>query len=164
MKRRTVTRAVTAATTVAALAAGWLFLAPAELGGRTEYVIVEGSSMEPLLSSGDLAVVRSDGPTAVGDVVLYRDPELQVDVLHRVTGLEGDRLILKGDSNDFFDDVRPTPADINGSLWFSLPNAGGVVTWMREPVHAALIVFALALLLLAGGPSPVAAGRGASRG
>jgi signal peptidase len=151
MKRRTATRAVTAATTVAVLAAGWLILAPAELGGRTEYVIVQGSSMEPLLQSGDLAVVRSDDGMGVGDVVLYRDPDLGVDVLHRVTGLEGDRLVLKGDSNDFLDDARPALTDVKGSLWFSVPHAGAVLTWIRQPLHAALIVFVLALFLLPAG-------------
>lgn len=153
-----------AATTVAVLAGGWLFFAPALLGGRAEYVIVEGSSMEPLLSSGDLAVVRSNGGIGVGDVVLYRDPDLRVDVLHRVTGLEGDHLVLKGDSNDFLDDARPTPDDVKGSLWFSLPHAGAVLTWIREPLHAAVIVFVLALLVLVGGPARGAAGQEMSRG
>lgn len=154
MKRRTATRAVTATLSVALLAAGWLFLAPSQLGGWTRYAIVEGSSMEPMLSGGDLAVVRSTSDAGVGDVVLYRDPDLGVDVLHRVTGLEGNRLVLKGDSNDFLDDARPTAADVEGSLWFSVRHAGSALVWLRMPLHVSLLVFALALLAFTGKSGP----------
>jgi signal peptidase I len=160
MQHRTATRAVTATLSVALLAAGWLCFAPSQLGGGTQYAIVEGSSMTPVLSGGDLAVVRSISRAGVGDVVLYRDPELGVAVLHRVTALEGDRLVLKGDSNDFLDDSRPTAADVAGSLWFSVPHAGSTLAWIREPLHAALLVFVLALLALMGNSSASVGTRG----
>jgi signal peptidase I len=162
MNRRTATRTVTATLSVALLASGWLLLAPSHLGGWTRYAIVEGSSMEPALSRGDLAVVRSSGKVGVGDVVLYRDSDLGVEVLHRVTALDGHRLVLQGDSNDFLDDARPTAADVAGSLWFSVPHAGSAVAWMREPLHAALLVFVLTLLALTGSPPSGLGLRGAA--
>lgn len=133
------------------LTAGWLFLAPPQLGGATRYAIVQGSSMAPLLTDGDLAVVRSTGEVGVGDVVLYREPALGVGVLHRVIRLEAGRLVLKGDANGFLDDLRPTAAEVEGSLWFSVPYAGYTFAWIREPLHAALLVFALTLVALTGG-------------
>jgi signal peptidase len=148
MTRRTATRAATATVIVALVAAGWLLLAPPELGGHTRYAIVQGSSMEPVLSTGDLAVVRSGGTVSVGDVVLYRDAHLGVDVLHRVLRLERDALVLKGDSNDFLDDGRPRTAEIEGSLWFAVPYAGAAFVWIREPLNAALVVFVLTLVAL----------------
>lgn len=152
MKRRTDTRAVMAATaSVALLTAGWPFLAPAQLGGSTRYAIVEGSSMAPLLSDGDLAVIRSRDDVSVDDVVLYQEPDLGVGVLHRVVRLDGDHLVLKGDANDFLDDLRPTAAEVEGSLWFSVPYAGSALAWIRTPLHAALLVFALTFVALTGG-------------
>jgi signal peptidase I len=151
MIRRTATRAVMATVNVALLTAGLLFLAPAQLGGSTRYAIVEGSSMAPLLSDGDLAVVRSSDEVSVGDVVLYREPDLGVGVLHRVVRLDGDRLVLKGDANTFLDDLRPTAAEVQGSLWFSVPYAGSTLAWIRLPLHAALLVFALTLVALTSG-------------
>ena len=71
---------VTAPTVVAGLvliAAAWLLFAPAELGGATRYAVVEGASMEPGLSRGDLVLVRGGGEPDVGDAVLYRDPTLR---------------------------------------------------------------------------------------
>ena len=151
MNRRIATPTVIATLSVALLATGYLFLAPSQLGGSTRYAIVEGSSMEPKLSGGDLAVVRSRGEVSVGDVVLYRDSDLGVEILHRVTALERHRLVLQGDSNDFLDDTRPTAADVEGSLWFSVPHAGSAIAWMREPLHAGFFVFVLTLLALTRG-------------
>ncbi len=150
MKRSTATRAVLATVQVALLTTGWLFLAPPQLGGSTRYVIVEGSSMAPLLADGDLAVVRSSEDVGVGDVVLYEEPDFGVGVLHRVVELDGDQLVLKGDANDFLDDRHPMATDVEGSLWFSIPDAGSVLAWIRTPLHAALLVFALTLLALTG--------------
>ena len=99
--------------------------------------------MEPGLSRGDLVLVRAGGAPRVGDVVLYRDPVLGVRLLHRVIRVDGGRLVLKGDANDFVDDARPRQADVIGSFWFSIPRAGSALAWMQEPIHAALLAFLL---------------------
>jgi signal peptidase I len=143
--------APTAVFAVVLLLGAWLLLAPAQLGGATRYAVVEGASMEPGLSGGDLVLVRAGTKPAVGDVVLYRDPTLGVRVLHRVIGVDGDRLVLKGDANDFVDDARPRTADVVGSYWFSVPGAGAALSWMRAPPHAALLAFLLTLVAFSGG-------------
>jgi signal peptidase I len=143
----------------------WLLFAPAQLGGATRYAVVEGSSMEPGLSRGDLVLVRAGGKPAVGDVVLYRDQSMGVRVLHRVTAVEDGRLVLQGDANDFLDDARPLPSEVIGTYWFSVPRAGAVVLWLAQPLHAALLAFILTIVALAGGGAarPAASGE-ASRG
>ena len=146
-----VAHAPTAVVVAVLLLGAWLLLAPAELGGATRYVVVDGASMEPALSRGDLVVVRAGGEPAVGDVVLYRDPEMGVRVLHRVTDVENGRLILRGDANDFLDDAQPRPSEVIGSYWFSIPRVGSVLLWFAQPLHAALLAFGLTLLALAGG-------------
>jgi signal peptidase len=107
--------------------------------------------MEPTLHAGDLAVARTDREVAVGDAVLYRDELLGVDVLHRIVRRDGDAFVLRGDANDFLDATRPTRAEVGGELWFSVPYAGSVIVWARQPLHAAIGVFVLTFLLLAGG-------------
>jgi signal peptidase I len=144
-------RAPAAVIAVVLLGAAWLFFAPAQLGGAARYAVVEGSSMEPGLERGDLVVVRAGNEPQIGDVVLYRNDQLGVRVLHRVIDREGARLVLKGDANDFVDDARPRPDHVTGSLWFSIPRAGSALLWLRVPMHAALLAFALTLVALAGG-------------
>ena len=129
----------------------WLLFAPAAVGGATRYAVVEGASMEPGLSRGDLVLVRGGSDPDVGDVVLYRDSTLGVRVLHRVIGKEDGRLVLQGDANDFVDDERPRAEDVIGSFWFSIPRAGAALFWLQQPLHAALLAFALTIVALAGG-------------
>jgi|SRR3990170_2798040 len=160
----TASRAPTAVIAVILIGAAWLFLAPAQIGGSARYAVVDGSSMEPKLHRGDLVVVRDRGRVNVGDVVLYRNSQLGVRVLHRVIREEAGRLVVKGDANDFVDDARPRAKEVSGSLWFSIPHAGSALVWLREPLHAALLAFVLTIVALTGGGAARAATPEASRG
>jgi signal peptidase I len=151
MKRRSLTGLIAGALSLALLAAGWLFLGPTQVGGTTSYAVVYGNSMEPMLERGDLAVIREQSSYRPGDVVLYDSPQLRSKVLHRIVRVEDDRFVLKGDNNDFLDNERPTEEQIVGRLWLSVPAAGKVSEWLREPVHSALLVGFATLLALGGG-------------
>ena len=159
MKRRALTRITGAVLGAAALAVGWLFFAPAQLGGSASYAVVIGSSMEPLLHRGDLAVIRKNDAYAAGDVVLYDNEELGSKVLHRILRSEGGRFVVKGDNNGFVDDARPTSAQVVGRLWISVPKLGLAIDWAREPRHAALVVALATLLALGGGGGATVARR-----
>ena len=152
--------APTAVIAVVVLLGAWLLFAPAGLGGATRYAVVEGASMEPELSRGDLVLVRAGGEPAVGDVVLYRDPAMGVRVLHRVKAVESGRLVLQGDANDFSDDARPRPSEVIGTYWFAIPRVGTVLLWLARPLHAALLAFVLTIVALAGGGAARPALRG----
>jgi signal peptidase len=152
MKRRSVLRASLVGLLGAlALAAAWLFLGPAQLGGSTSYAVIVGSSMEPKLHRGDLAIVRRADTYGPGDAVLYESRELGAKVLHRITAVEGERFVLKGDNNDFLDGEHPLESQIVGELWLTVPRVGSVTGWVREPPHAALLVGLVSLLALGGG-------------
>lgn len=111
----------------------WALLAPAALGGWMSYVTVEGTSMQPGLTTGDLVVVRRQGSYGPGDVVAYRSGLGGALVLHRIVDTDGDRFVVKGDNNDFTDLDRPTPSDILGRQVMAVPGAGSTVTAMGQP-------------------------------
>lgn len=166
-------RLVAALAAVAGLGAFWLFLAPVELGGSTDYVATYGVSMEPRFHTGDLAVVRAHSSYQVGQVVAYDNLELGRVVLHRIIGRIGDRYVFKGDNNDFVDPFHPTRSELIGQLWFRVPRGGLVLSWLRAPGHAAVVsgLAVLFVLLLGGGSAsrrrrrtvPRAPGTGPSR-
>jgi len=158
MKRRSLTRVFAGALGLLLLAAGWLFFGPTQVGGTTSYAVIVGTSMEPMLHRGDLAVIREESTYRVGDVVLYEAPELGSNVLHRIVRVQNGRFVLKGDNNDFLDSEEPTEAQIVGKLWLSAPQVGRVTDWLHKPSHAALLVGLATLLALGGG-----AGIGAAR-
>jgi signal peptidase len=157
---RTGIRTTAAGLALAAVGCAWLVLAPAPLGGGTSYALVVGSSMEPGLHRGDLAIVRRRDAYRTGDVVLFRDRVLGRDVLHRVVARDRGRFVTKGDNNGYLDDYRPAPGDVHGALWLDVPAAGRPLAWLRVPSHAALLVALTALLALAVGTGAGAAVRG----
>jgi signal peptidase I len=153
MTRAILSRLLPLVATASLVACAWVALAPAQVGGLVRVVVVEGASMEPELSAGDLAVVRFGGSPEIGDAVLYHDEDLGADVLHRVVDERGGRFVLKGDSNSFLDNARPMRSEVDGKLWFSIPRLGSAVAWGRQPLHLAIAVFVIALLVLARGAS-----------
>ncbi|HEU0335605.1 MAG TPA: signal peptidase I [Gaiellaceae bacterium] len=144
-------RAVAGAAAIVLLAAACWLLWPTQLGGRTGYAVIVGTSMEPELSRGDLAVVRERPAYEVGDAVLYRNSDVHRNVLHRIVRDQGDRFLLKGDANDFLDGARPTEQQVVGKLWVVLPGVGTVVEWLQKPLNAAIVALVAFFLLLGGG-------------
>jgi len=114
-------------------AAGTWWLWPATLGGRTTYLVTEGTSMAPRFGSGDLAVVRTASRYTVGDVVAYRSSTLHAVVLHRIEGLRDGRFVLQGDHNAWLDPDEATADEIVGRLVGRVPQGGRWLTEARRP-------------------------------
>lgn len=120
---------------------------PMSLGGPTSFVVVSGTSMEPVLATGDLAIALRSDRYAVGDIVSYApsaDPAGRI--IHRVIG--GDSLggyITRGDARGTADPDRPSPAAIDGKVVAVVPGAGLAIALLRTPLVIGAI---LALVVL----------------
>jgi signal peptidase I len=148
---RLVIRILGAAAGIAALALAWFLLAPPGLGGKTSFVITSGTSMQPKIHQGDLVLARQRASYGVGDVILFHSPTLHRHVLHRIVAFDGDRFVTKGDNNDYRD-PQPVPASrVQGEAVLLLPGVGRPITWLRSPLNAAVILFLVVFLSLAGG-------------
>jgi signal peptidase I len=148
-------KVLAAGAALAAALAAWFLFAPQALGGSVAYLVVEGTSMKPGLSGGDLVVVRSADGYAAGDVVAYRSPVANRTFVHRILRAEEGRFVLKGDANPYPDAGRPEVAAIDGKLWFAVPYVGSGLGWLAVPIHAALVGGLLVLLLSGGGGAAV---------
>lgn len=101
-------------------------LVPDVLGGSATYLRVHGTSMEPLLYSGDLIAVRSSPRYSAGDIIAYTSPGETRIIVHRViaaTNRPGSYLV-KGDGNRFVDRFRPTVGHIIGRSILIIPLSG----------------------------------------
>ncbi len=136
---------------IAAIALAWLTLWPIGLGGSTGYAMIVGTSMEPRLHRGDVALVRKASSYRVGEVVAYHSRTLGRIVLHRIIGVHDGRYVFKGDANTFTDPGDVQSSDLIGRYWFKVGGAAPVLTWVQRPWHAALIAGVLGLLLFGGG-------------
>ena len=133
--------------TLALVGTAWLLLAPPQLGGSTSFVVVDGTSMLPSLQGSDLVALRSVSSPAIGDVVGYHSALLDRVVLHRITGVEGGRYILKGDNNSFIDPDRPSRSEIVGRVSFHVPRGGNLIAWLHVPWVLAALAALFVLLI-----------------
>ncbi len=112
-------------------------------------VPIDSSSMEPVLSDGDLAVERQIDPAeaSVGDIITFSEPNSGQTVTHRVRAVRpsGGRVafVTQGDSSRTVERFSvPATGQIGvplrripflGSLWSSL---GGALTLLLLPLLA----------------------------
>lgn len=92
-------------------------------------VRVSGASMAPVLTAGDLVLVRRGGSVGVRDVVLYQTAG-HGPVLHRMIAREGSAAIrTKGDANPIADrDAIPVDAVI-GPVRAVVPLGSLIARW-----------------------------------
>ncbi|MGZ8635776.1 MAG: signal peptidase I [Actinomycetota bacterium] len=149
--RKRVARTVAIGVCAALLIVAWYYLAPQQLGGRTTYVTTAGISMEPVLHAGDLVIVREE-PRGyqVGDVVAYRNAEVDQVVLHRIVALDSSRFVLKGDANTWIDSYRPVEGELLGEMTLRLPGLGGRIGAVRSPWGMSAMVSVAALATFGG--------------
>lgn len=133
----------------AALAAIWIAFAPTMVGGQASYVVVNGNSMEPGFHRGDLVIVQAASIYNVGDIVTYRNAELNAFVIHRIIAIEQDHYVFKGDNNSWVDTYHPIGAELVGKLWIHVPKLGKAMEWLRLPIHMGLTTGLLGGILMA---------------
>jgi len=130
-----------------------LFLAPTlPYFGHIDLKIVKSGSMEPSIMTGGIVLVREAASYGVGDVVTFTSESSDIPTTHRIIGTEmsGDELLFvtKGDANEERDtNLVPTGAILGGVL-FTVPYAGFVFDFARQPIGFALLIGLPALLII----------------
>ncbi len=119
---------------------------PRQWGGTMTYVLTSGTSMQPMFTAGDLAVLRSTDDYRVGDVVAYRSEELKRVVMHRVLTEKDGVYTFQGDNNDFVDPDKVREDQLLGRLALRVPKVGLALAWLFKPVNLLLVVAGLYLL------------------
>jgi signal peptidase len=138
----------------------WVFvLRPVSLGGPAGYVLVSGTSMNPVYHTGDLVLVEHHGEYHVGDIVAYHvpkgDPMAGSQVIHRLVGGNAKTgWIVQGDNRSAADVWRPHDADIVGAAAVHIPNAVVVLQWLRSPVLMALLAACFVFVRVLGRDEP----------
>jgi signal peptidase I len=140
-------RAIAAAVGCLVLVALSVPLWPQALGGSTSYVVPRGASMEPKLSDGDLALVRSQSAYGVGDVVAYRNTALHRVVVHRIVAIDNGVYTFKGDANSFQDPQPVRRSQLVGKLSVGIPWLGGLLLWLTSPINALLLAAVITLVV-----------------
>ena len=117
----------------------WVLLAPTGLGGPVGMIWVSGSSMEPGMHTGDLALMYQRSSYGVGDVVAFEIPEGGT-VIHRIIEVTDAGYRFQGDNRDFADPWELPTDDIVGKRVISVPHAAEAMTFLGRPISLAVLV------------------------
>lgn len=125
------------------------YIWPTTLGGKTSFVVVSGSSMEPTYFGGDLVIARSMEPS-VGDVIVYAPDSLGgSQIVHRIIGGNAeDGWVMQGDNNDFIDPFEPTANEVRGVVLVHYSDIGRVTALMLNPLFWAAFLLAGMVLFI----------------
>ncbi len=112
------------------------------LFGYITIAVVEGSSMEPTLQTGDLVIVLrkiSVNDMSIGDVVVYRRGSTLI--IHRIVMIEGNTVITKGDNNWVVDPPVSSDAIVGkvlevGDRLFKIPLVGYLTLLLRYSISS----------------------------
>lgn len=117
------------------------------MAGICPYAVLSGS-MEPEIPAGGMVFtdMRKREPKA-GDVITYRIEK--TTVTHRVVRLEDGFYVTKGDANLEEDAVTVLPSRVVGTVCFSLPFLGYVVSYLQNRMILSLVIVVYILLFLA---------------
>jgi len=109
---------------------------PAQLGGDTHFLIVQGNSMLPTILPGSFVLIKDSPPYHVDEIVAWVQKEgtAQKTIVHRIIGENERGFIIKGDNNPTKDPGFPTEDDIIGRVIFATPYVGDILALFRNPV------------------------------
>jgi signal peptidase I len=119
-------------------------------------LVVLSGSMEPVLGTGDVSVVRSIAPLDArpGDIVTFRDPgNAERLITHRVRTMhvqdEAVVFVTRGDANNVSERWRVPASGEIGRVAYRIPELGWVLNYARSRgLFVLLLGGALALLLV----------------
>lgn len=141
---------------VAALVAvaGLLLISLVPITGAVEIKIVKSGSMEPAIKTGSIVVMRPATSYGVGDVVVFgEDSARAIPTTHRIIAArqEGGQTFFttKGDANEEQDPREIGMNEILGKVYLSVPYAGYVLDFARQPVGFALLIGLPAIMIVA---------------
>ncbi|WP_165640239.1 signal peptidase I [Klenkia brasiliensis] len=132
--------------TVALGLATWIVLPTLVLGWHP--TLVTSGSMEPVVSPGDVVVLRDAGTAGldVGTVVLYDLPGTG-RVLHRVVAVQDDgTYVVQGDANPAPDAAPVRPDQVRGAAVLEVPFIGLPSLWVERGDTTSLALAAALLV------------------
>lgn len=111
--------------------------------GFAQAIVVSGS-MQPVIQVGDLLIIKEQREYRVDDIITYRSNNSLIT--HRVIGIDGSKILTKGDSNNVADE--PIQASIvEGRVVLRVPRLGKLILFLKTPFGVLLLVLAAILIL-----------------
>ena len=150
MKRYLLSRKMLGNVVVLGLLGIWFaLLGPTAFGGPAGYIEVSGHSMDGTYKTGDLILTRDQDTYAMGDIVTFKVYDGAGQVIHRITGGDGDTgYTTQGDNNPDPDPWHPTDAESSASRGSASRARPGCSTCPQRPWFVGTAAGLITLLVL----------------
>lgn len=134
-----------------------LFLASRmNMSGGIEIKIVKSGSMEPAIHTGSIVLIKPARTYQVGEVITFgEDTRSEVPTTHRIAAVRSEGAstfyITKGDANEEIDAEETHASKVIGKVLLTVPYAGFVLDFARQPLGFGLLIgIPAALIILEG--------------
>ncbi len=133
--------------------AGLLLVSLLPVTGAFEIKIVKSGSMEPTIHTGSVVVMKPAKSYNVGDIIVFgKDTAREIPTTHRVIDkkiVNGQTsFVTKGDANEEQDPREIGAGEVLGKVLFSVPYAGYILDFARQPLGFALLIGLPAALII----------------
>lgn len=122
--------------------------------GNYKILVVKSGSMEPIIHTGSIVVIKPSTEYKIGDIVTFTGTNAneRTPITHRINDIrlqEGKAIyITKGDANNAPDQREIQYREIMGKLLFSVPFVGYALDAVRQPIGFILIIAIPALIII----------------
>ena len=121
--------------------------------GNYKVLIVQSGSMEPVINTGAVVVVKPASDYKVGDIITFGPAtKTKVPTTHRIVEIKGEgntqTFITKGDANNASDTKEVSKREVIGKVLFSVPYVGYAVAAAKKPSGFILIIVVPAAIII----------------
>ncbi len=114
-------------------------------GIRVALVLTD--SMTPTLETNDFVIIKKAKDVSVGDIVVYKEKDSSIEVIHRVIKIDGEKITTKGDANNK-EDNPIDKSQIKGVYVTKLRLWGRVISFILKPLNFSIIITIICAFLL----------------
>lgn len=136
-----------------AIVAFVLIISILPLSNNFKILAVLSGSMEPTIHTGSVVLVKPASNYHIGDIITFGEiSKTQTPTTHRISEIRlqagQPRFITKGDANNAPDLKEVSMSEVKGKVLFSIPYAGFVVNFAKQPIGFLLIIIIPAIVII----------------
>ena len=107
------------------------------------YFMVDSGSMSPTIKKNDIVIIKENSKLKEKDIITYKENDYYVT--HRITRIDDNRLVTKGDANNSLDQIV-YKKDVIGKLALIIPGGGLIKKVFTSPKVVLILIITLLII------------------
>jgi signal peptidase len=132
---------------------GLMLISKINIKDSFQTLLVQSGSMEPIIKTGDLVIVKPNKNYLSGDIITFYNSENK-KVTHRIVNIRNEngvqKIFTKGDANKVIDDGYISSKQIIGKVNRQIPYLGKLVFFSKTFPGLIILIFIPAIFIILG--------------